>query len=92
MLSITCPVRTRLGIHPAAGVRVAVRHVWVRRVRRVLPIRVGRAGRRDGRIYRYFAVRMTRMGMMVSPIRLGHRRTVLLLRHTSAAGAAGGMV
>ena len=93
MLAIASPVWTRLSVHAAAGVGVAMRHIWVWPVRRVLPIRVGWARRRDGRIYRYIVVRFYRMGMMVSPIRLGHRRTVwLLLRHTSAAGAAGWMV
>jgi hypothetical protein len=35
---------------------------------------------------------MNGMGLMVSPILLGERRTVLLLRHTSAGGIAGWMV
>lgn len=72
MLPIPRPVRARLGVHAAAGMRVAVRHVRVGRIWRMLPVGVCWTRRRDGRIYRYIAVRIDRMGLMVSPILLGH--------------------
>jgi hypothetical protein len=90
MLTIACPLRARLSIHAAAGMGIVVRHVRVRPVGRVLRVRVRRGGRRDGRIYRYFVVRLVRGGLMATPILLGQRRTVwLLLCHTSAAHATG---
>jgi hypothetical protein len=91
MLTITTPVRARLGIHAATWVRVVVRrHIRVRPVGRMLGIRIRRGRRRNGRIYRYFVVRLVRGCLMATPILLGQRRTVwLLLCHTSAAHAAG---
>lgn len=67
MLAVPGPVGSGLRIHASAGMGVAMRHVWIRRIRRVLPIRVGWTRSRN-------------------------RRIVLLLRHTSAARAAGRMV
>lgn len=92
MLAITGPVGSGLRIHAAAGMGVAMRHVWVWRIRRVLPVRVGWTRSRNRRIYRHIVVRIDGVGLMARPIVLGHRRTVLLLRHTSAAGGAGRMV
>ena len=72
MLSIARPVRTRLSVHVTTWVRIAVRHVRVRGIWGVLPIRVGWTRRRDGRIYRDIVVRIDRVGLMASPILLGH--------------------
>lgn len=73
VLRVTSPVWPRLRIHAAAGVRVTVCHVWVRRVGGMLPIRsVSWARRGDGRIYRNIVVRFDRMGLMATPILLGH--------------------
>jgi hypothetical protein len=71
MLGIAAPFRARLSIHATAGMRVTMRHVRVWRVRRVLAIGIGRTRRRNGRIYRYFVVRIDQVGLMVTPIRLG---------------------
>lgn len=92
MLAVAGPVRARLRVHATAGMGVAMRHVWIRRIRRVLPVRVGWTRSRNRRIYRHIVVRIDGVGLMAWPVVLGHRRTVLLLRHTSAAGAAGWMV
>ena len=73
VLSITSPVWPRLRIHAATGVRVAVCHVWVGRIGGMLPVgRVGWARSGDGRIYRNIVVRFDRMGLMATPIMLGH--------------------
>ena len=72
MLPVTRPVRTRLSVHVTTWMRVAVRHVWVRGILGVLPIGVSWTRRRDGRIYRYIVVRIDRVGLMASPILLGH--------------------
>lgn len=92
MLAVPGPVGSGLRIHASALMGVAMRHVWIRRIRRVLPIRVGWTRSRNRRIYRHIVVRIDGVGLMARPIVLGHRRTVLLLRHTSAARAAGRMV
>jgi hypothetical protein len=92
VLAVAGPVGARLRIHASARMGVAMRHVWIRRIRRVLPIRVGWTRSRNRRIYRHIVVRIDGVGLMAWPIVLGHGRTVLLLRHTSAAGAAGRMV
>lgn len=52
MLSVARPIRTRLSIHAASGVRVTVCHIWVRCIWRVLAVRVSWTGGCDGRIYR----------------------------------------
>lgn len=95
--AIASPVWSRLGVHWAAGVRgVAVRHLWVRRIRGLLAIGVGRAWLCNGRIYLSTIVRIVgSWGLMVCPILLvlGHRRTVLLLlSHTCCPCGVGWVV
>lgn len=72
MLAIVSPFGPGLSIHVGVGMRVAVCHFWVGRIGRVLAVRVSRTWRRNGRIYRHLAVRIDQVGLMVSPIRLGH--------------------
>lgn len=73
MATIAPPVWARLGVHTAARMGVAVRDLRVRVVRRLLPVGIGRARRRDGWIYRRSIVRLERgVGMTVSSILLGH--------------------
>lgn len=72
MLSVARPVRPRLSVHAATGMRVTVCHVWVRGIWRVLPVGISWTGRRDGRIYRYIVVRIDRVALMATPILLGH--------------------
>lgn len=91
VLGVATPFGPGLGVHVGA-VRVAVPHVRVGGIRRVLAVGVSRTGRRDGRIYRHLGVRIDEVGLMVSPIRLGQRRTVLLLRHAAGGGGRGRVV
>jgi hypothetical protein len=90
MLAVTRPIWTRL-VHAATWMRgVAVGHVRVRCVRRMLrAVRVCWTRRRDGRIYRYIVVRLVRVGFITSPVLRGHGRTVWvwLLSHGAVAGA-----
>ena len=88
-LVVATPVRPGLRVHVRAPGVVAVRHLWGRGVRRwILVVRVrSRARRCDGRIYRYIAVRLLLVGLMVASIWQRHGRTCWCLRHTSAAGA-----
>lgn len=88
---VSSPFRPRLCVHVRVGVRVAMRHVRVGRIGRVLlAIGISRTGLGNGRIYRHLGVRIDGR-LMVSPIRLGQRRTVLL-RHTAGRGRRGRVV
>jgi len=87
-VAISSPVRARLGVQSCAvGMGIVVGHVLlVAGVRGVLPVRIGRASGCDGWIYRYFAVRLDLLGVLMgASILQRHGRTCWCLRHTASA-------
>lgn len=72
VLAVVAPFRSGLRVHVRVGVRVAVSHLRVGRIRRVLAVGVSRTWLSNGGIYRHLGVRIDTGGLMVSCICLGH--------------------
>jgi hypothetical protein len=90
LLPIAGPVWPRLRIKPSRMLCVAMRHVLLGRIGRVLTMRVSGTRRSDGGIYRNIAVRfgtLLRILMVASILQRHGRRTCWCLRHTSSAAA-----
>jgi hypothetical protein len=85
MLTITAPIRARLGIHATALMGMIVRHI---RIHHVLRVRIWRGRRRDRRICRYFIARLVREVLIAPSVLLGQGRFLSMVWHTSAAHSA----